>query len=137
MPPAVIGMAGTFHRVHLSPLRCNHKLFSLGWPATFIIQSVFYAAWDDSCTPLLPAIGWNGVLLTFCLDFLESLFLPAFQVAGIIDCTTMPGLLFEFGSTNILLRLFFNLNPPISVSQMVGIIAVGHCAQPFASSNMW
>jgi hypothetical protein len=87
MLPAAVGITVTCYPCPAFLLRWgSHQLFCLGRPvATILLTSASHVAWDDRCASLHPAIGWDEVSWTPCLDWSLTTILPnsASQVARI------------------------------------------------------
>jgi hypothetical protein len=50
----------------------THRVLKIVWLGTLILPiSASWLAWDDRCTPLRPAIGWDGFQVLFALACLQ------------------------------------------------------------------
>jgi hypothetical protein len=57
-----------------------------------------WLSWEGRCIPLYLAIGWDGVLWTFCPGWPQTGILQIFASLGLQAWATMSGLLYAFCS---------------------------------------
>jgi hypothetical protein len=85
MLSAITRMAGTCHYIQPFSIEMeSHKCFCLSWPGISILPiSTSLIAWDNRCSPLHPAVGWDGISLFTWPGNLPDLSLQESRIAGV------------------------------------------------------